>query len=150
MVLRLTSNSSSNLATEICHLLVDVLEEVLNGILRPEYHSLSGMCCQSQNPLVRIVAGFGSDLALNAEMIQTKKNRQEACKGHKTVLKYKIWSLPQIKKLHFVIILLGKEMTSMKYEKPVIVAQSTVQMAECRPNSKPSGRPCNPPGPGGR
>jgi len=32
-----------------------------------------------------------------------------------------------------------------KYEKPKILAQSTVQMAECRPNSKPSGRPCNPP-----
>lgn len=38
----------------------------------------------------------------------------------------------------------------MAYEKPVILAQGTVQMAECRPNSKPSGRPCNPPGPGGR
>ena len=33
----------------------------------------------------------------------------------------------------------------MAYEKPVILAQSTVRMAECRPNSKPSGRPCNPP-----
>jgi len=38
----------------------------------------------------------------------------------------------------------------MVYEKPVILAQSTVWMAECRPNSKPSGRPCNKPGPGGR
>ena len=38
----------------------------------------------------------------------------------------------------------------MKYEKPVILAQSTVLMAECRPNSKPSGRPCNPPRPSGR
>lgn len=39
---------------------------------------------------------------------------------------------------------------NMAYEKPVILAQSTVRMAECRPNSKPSGRPCNPPKPGGR
>lgn len=38
----------------------------------------------------------------------------------------------------------------MAYEKPVILAQSTVRMAECHPNSKPSGRPCNPPKPGGR
>lgn len=38
----------------------------------------------------------------------------------------------------------------MKYEKPTVLAQSTVQMAECRPNSKPSGRPCNPPRPSGR
>lgn len=38
----------------------------------------------------------------------------------------------------------------MAYKKPEILAQSTVQMAECRPNSKPSGRPCNPPGPGDR
>ena len=37
---------------------------------------------------------------------------------------------------------------NMTYKKPEIMAQSTVQMAECRPNSKPSGRPCNPPGPG--
>lgn len=36
------------------------------------------------------------------------------------------------------------------YEKPVILAQSTVRMAECRPNSKPSGRPCDPPRPSGR
>ena len=35
----------------------------------------------------------------------------------------------------------------MKYQKPEIIASSTVQMAECRPNSKPSGRPCNPPSP---
>lgn len=41
----------------------------------------------------------------------------------------------------------GEKMT---YEKPVILAQSTVRMAQCRPNSKPSGRPCNPPAPGGR
>ena len=32
----------------------------------------------------------------------------------------------------------------MAYEKPVVLAQSTVRMAECRPNTKPSGRPCNP------
>jgi hypothetical protein len=38
----------------------------------------------------------------------------------------------------------------MIYKKPEILAQSTLQMAECRPNSKPSGRPCNPPKPGGR
>ena len=38
----------------------------------------------------------------------------------------------------------------MNYKKPEILAQSTTQMAECRPNSKPSGRPCNPPKPGGR
>jgi len=36
----------------------------------------------------------------------------------------------------------------MTYIKPKILAQSTVQMAECHPKSKPSGRPCNPPGPG--
>ena len=38
----------------------------------------------------------------------------------------------------------------MVYEKPEILAQSNVQMAEFRPNNKPSGRPCNPPKPGGR
>jgi len=38
----------------------------------------------------------------------------------------------------------------MIYTKPKILAQSTIQLAECRPNSKPSGRPCNPPKPGGR
>ena len=38
----------------------------------------------------------------------------------------------------------------MDYVKPVILAQSTILMAECRPNSKPSGRPCNPPRPTGR
>ena len=39
----------------------------------------------------------------------------------------------------------------MAYSKPKIVAQSKDQMADCRPNSRPSGRPCNPPGPrGGR
>ncbi len=38
----------------------------------------------------------------------------------------------------------------MTYKKPKILAQSIVKMAECRPNSKPSGRPCNPPKPSGR
>jgi hypothetical protein len=37
-----------------------------------------------------------------------------------------------------------------KYQKPAILAQSAIRMAECRPNSKPSGRPCNPPAPTGR
>lgn len=43
-----------------------------------------------------------------------------------------------------------EEVINMKYQKPLIIAQSIVQMAECRPNSKPSGRPCNPPRPSGR
>ncbi|GFM32428.1 hypothetical protein DSM101010T_07930 [Desulfovibrio subterraneus] len=43
-----------------------------------------------------------------------------------------------------------KEVESMDYKKPEVLAQGAVQTAECRPNSKPSGRPCNPPGPGGR
>ena len=30
----------------------------------------------------------------------------------------------------------------MVYTKPKVLAQSTVQMADCRPNTKPSGRPC--------
>lgn len=30
----------------------------------------------------------------------------------------------------------------MVYKKPEALAQSTVQMADCRPNTKPSGRPC--------
>ena len=38
----------------------------------------------------------------------------------------------------------------MSYSKPKILAQSTVMMAQCNPNSQPSGRPCNPPKPGGR
>lgn len=38
----------------------------------------------------------------------------------------------------------------MTYQKPIILAQSKTHMAECRPNSKPSGRPCNPPRPSGR
>jgi hypothetical protein len=44
----------------------------------------------------------------------------------------------------------GKEVKNMAYTKPEILAQSTVQMAVCRPSSKQSGRPCNPPGPSGR
>lgn len=38
----------------------------------------------------------------------------------------------------------------MIYTKPVVLVQGTEKMAECRPNSKPSGRPCTPPKPGGR
>jgi hypothetical protein len=37
-----------------------------------------------------------------------------------------------------------------KYKKPEILAQSTKQTVLCRPVSKPSGRPCNPPKPSGR
>ena len=37
----------------------------------------------------------------------------------------------------------------MTYKKPEILAQGTAQMAVCRPTSKPSGRPCNPPKPNG-
>jgi hypothetical protein len=37
----------------------------------------------------------------------------------------------------------------MVYTKPEILAQSTAQMAECQ-KGIPSGRPCNPPKPGGR
>lgn len=37
-----------------------------------------------------------------------------------------------------------------KYKKPEVLAQSTKMMGLCRPVSKPSGRPCNPPKPGGR
>ena len=37
-----------------------------------------------------------------------------------------------------------------KYIKPKILAQSILEMADCRPNSKPSGRPCKPPKPSGR
>lgn len=32
-----------------------------------------------------------------------------------------------------------------KFKKPMLMAQGSVKMADCRPNS----RPCNPPGPGG-
>jgi hypothetical protein len=38
----------------------------------------------------------------------------------------------------------------MSYSKPTVLAKSSTYMAQCRPNSKPSGRPCNPPGPSGR
>jgi hypothetical protein len=38
----------------------------------------------------------------------------------------------------------------MIYKRPEILAQSITQMAQCTPNSKPSGRPCNPPRPTGR
>jgi len=38
----------------------------------------------------------------------------------------------------------------MNYSKPEILAQSKILMAQCTPNSKPSGRPCNPPRPSGR
>ena len=34
----------------------------------------------------------------------------------------------------------------MIYAKPKILAESTIQMSECRPSSKPSGRPCTPGG----
>lgn len=44
----------------------------------------------------------------------------------------------------------GKEVNNMAYQKPQIIAESNKKMAQCRPNSKPSGRPCKPPGPGGR
>ena len=37
-----------------------------------------------------------------------------------------------------------------KYQKPELVAQSNVMMADCRPDRRPCGRPCNPPAPGGR
>jgi hypothetical protein len=57
-------------------------------------------------------------------------------------------------KLRNILIINNKVITlkkggvkQMTYKKPKILAQSTVHMAECRPNSKPSGRPCNPPGP---
>lgn len=30
----------------------------------------------------------------------------------------------------------------MVYKKPEVLAQSTVQMADCNPNTHPSGRPC--------
>ena len=37
----------------------------------------------------------------------------------------------------------------MNYKKPIILAESKAFMAECRPNSKPSGRPCEPQRPSG-
>jgi len=37
-----------------------------------------------------------------------------------------------------------------EYKKPEVLAKSTTKMAECRPSSKPAGRPCNfSGGPGG-
>lgn len=45
-------------------------------------------------------------------------------------------------------IILKKEVI-MIYKKPEILAESTTQMANCNPNSKPSGRPCDKPGPRG-
>lgn len=59
-------------------------------------------------------------------------------------------SLLAVRVINHKYIVVERGVRSMKYEKPSVLAQSTVQMAECRPNSKPSGRPCNPPGPGGR
>lgn len=41
-------------------------------------------------------------------------------------------------------------MKKLYYKKPEVLAQSTEQMAECRPLNKPSGRPCSLPRPGGR
>lgn len=38
----------------------------------------------------------------------------------------------------------------MSYKKPKILAKSTAQMADCRPNNKPCGRPCKKSGPSGR
>jgi hypothetical protein len=49
--------------------------------------------------------------------------------------------------LPYLIIYRKEEL--MIYTKPKILAQSNVQMADCRPNPRPSGRPCNPPGPRG-
>lgn len=46
--------------------------------------------------------------------------------------------------LHFMRII------CMSYSKPAVLAKSSAYKAECRPNNKPSGRPCNPPGPGNR
>ena len=43
-----------------------------------------------------------------------------------------------------------REVKNMTYKKPEVLAQDVKQMAQCRPNNKPSGRPCNPPKPGGR
>lgn len=37
----------------------------------------------------------------------------------------------------------------VNYQKPIVLAESTTQKADCRPNSKPCGRPCNPPKPRG-
>ena len=44
----------------------------------------------------------------------------------------------------------GFEMFVMKKTlRPTLIAQGSVKMANCQPNSGPCGRPCNPPGPGG-
>jgi hypothetical protein len=48
-----------------------------------------------------------------------------------------------------IVLIFKKGGEFMNYTKPKILAQSTVLMADCRPNSKPSGRPCNPPRPRG-
>ena len=37
----------------------------------------------------------------------------------------------------------------VNYQKPIVLAESTTKKADCRPNSKPCGRPCNPPKPRG-
>ena len=37
----------------------------------------------------------------------------------------------------------------MRYTKPVILAEGKSFMAECRPDNKPSGRPCSPSKPNG-
>ena len=41
-------------------------------------------------------------------------------------------------------------MKKYKYKKPEVLAQSVTFNNVCRPLNKPSGRPCNPPRPGGR
>lgn len=38
----------------------------------------------------------------------------------------------------------------MIYKKPEVLAQGKALLAQCNPNSKPSGRPCKKPGPSGR
>lgn len=37
----------------------------------------------------------------------------------------------------------------MNYSKPVFIVSGDIMAADCRPNSKPCGRPCNPPAPRG-
>lgn len=50
-----------------------------------------------------------------------------------------------------VLTALGHKNNFMKkFQKPKLLAQGSAQMADCRPNKRPCGRPCNPPGPGGR
>lgn len=56
-------------------------------------------------------------------------------------------------KILFIVSIIGMNFyreEAMSYKKPKVLAQGIEQMAECRPNSKPSGRPCNPPRPTGR